>query len=219
MTPVTTMTPMTTMTPIDIIGDIHGQLPALQELGRSMGYAVDAGWTHPADRALIFVGDLVDRGAYSLEVGELVMDLVGRGRALCLMGNHEYNLVAHQLGVAGYAKAKDSNERTIEHIQQHPDRWRPVLRFFAGLPMSLELPDLRIVHACWHQPSLNAVDEILAKPARPPSLPDQGPLAALCPYVRHFSPFTATGLMPDLPGKPGPKIDPPHEVLMKISMA
>jgi hypothetical protein len=31
----------------DIIGDVHGELPALTALGRELGYDVDGGWVHP----------------------------------------------------------------------------------------------------------------------------------------------------------------------------
>ena len=41
----------------DIIGDVHGELPALRQLGRDLGYDVDGGWTHPDNRLLVFLGD------------------------------------------------------------------------------------------------------------------------------------------------------------------
>lgn len=203
------------MTKIDVVGDVHGQLPALKQLGKSLGYAVDDGWTHRDERALVFIGDLIDRGAHSLEVGELVMGLVQQGRAICLMGNHEYNLVAHWLQVAGYEKAKESNQVTVADVRSRFERWGPVLRFFRGLPMSLELGDLRIAHASWHKPSLEQVDGMLDQPSCPPSLPETGAAAPLGASVRHFSPFTEVGPVDGLPDRPSEEIDPPHEILMK----
>ena len=84
---------------IDVVGDVHGQLSALRALGQHLGYAVDSDWSHPGGRVLVFVGDLVDRGEDSFGVCELVMHLVRDGRALCLMGNHEYNLVKWSFGL------------------------------------------------------------------------------------------------------------------------
>src|SRR5688572_19548084 len=82
---------------IDVIGDIHGQLRALNALGRHLGYDTEHGWAHPEGRVPVFVGDLIDRGAHSFEVGKLVMELVRGERAVCLMGNHEYNIVRWDL--------------------------------------------------------------------------------------------------------------------------
>ncbi len=55
---------------------------------------MDGDWTHPDGRLPVFLGDLIDRGAHGLEVAELVMGLAERRRGFCIMGNHEYNLVA-----------------------------------------------------------------------------------------------------------------------------
>ena len=46
--------------PLDIVGDVHGELDALKQLLKVMGYS-DAG-EHPEGRKLVFVGDLTDRG-------------------------------------------------------------------------------------------------------------------------------------------------------------
>lgn len=63
------------------IGDIHGNLSALQHL---------LDFVKPARRdQLVFHGDLVDRGPASREVVELVRRLTQRG-AICLRGNHEH---------------------------------------------------------------------------------------------------------------------------------
>jgi hypothetical protein len=51
----------------DIVGDVHGELPALTALGREVGYDVDRG---SRGRIPFFLGDLVDRGEHSLEVAE-----------------------------------------------------------------------------------------------------------------------------------------------------
>ncbi len=70
-----------------------GHLDALTALGRSLGYDVDRGWTHPDGRRLVSLGDLVDYGPAALEVADLVRQLTEDGRACALLGNHEYNLL------------------------------------------------------------------------------------------------------------------------------
>ncbi len=200
----------------DIIGDVHGELPALQQLGRNLGYDVDAGWTHPDNRLLVFLGDLVDRGAHSLEVGELVRDLVAQRRAVCIMGNHEYNLVAYHLGVEGYGKPKHSNRATIAAINADTTgRWPAVLAFFRDLPIGIDLPDLRIIHACWHRQSVKDV-----APQLRVTLPRAGvgadAMAWVEAHVTLRSPFTTTGLLSGLPGDTEDMdADVPHEVLIK----
>jgi hypothetical protein len=190
----------------DVIGDVHGELPALERLGRELGYRSD--WSHPEDRKLIFLGDLVDRGAHSLEVAELVHGLARAGRAACLMGNHEYNLVAHDLRVPGYEAPKTSNGPTIAEQARQPERWRTVLDYFVTLPIALEFPDLRLIHACWHHPSVERVKHLLR-----PEVPGGGLFSE---RIVLGSPFDARGLKAGLPvDRTDDGEDPPQEILLK----
>jgi hypothetical protein len=201
---------------LDIIGDIHGELPALRALGQQLGYDVDHGWSHQQRRFPIFLGDLVDRGAHSLEVSELVMGLVAQRRAACIMGNHEYNLVAHHLNVPGYQRPKRSNTATIAAITASPARWAPVLRFFQGLPVGINLPDLRLIHACWNIQSLALTAPLLGMPAPPTTFQPVDTLDHVLGHVSVRSPFALDGLIPGLPGDTlDEDADAPHEVLLK----
>ena len=51
---------------LDIIGDIHGEISALESLLEHLGY--DETGSHPESRKMVFVGDLVDRGENSWAV-------------------------------------------------------------------------------------------------------------------------------------------------------
>ena len=199
---------------LDLIGDIHGELPALENLGRELGYAVADGWRHPEGRLPIFLGDLVDRGAHSFEVASLVRELDLRGRALCLMGNHEYNLVAWSLGVPGYERPKKSNSTTIAEIERQRDAWQPLLAWMRDLPLALDLPDLRVIHACWHVPSLDLVTPHLEAPRRPPT--EGGTAAWVRSHVALRSPFEGGSLVAGLPGDTADHdAIIPHEDLIK----
>jgi hypothetical protein len=198
---------------IDCIGDIHGELPALEATLAELGYEKAKDWKHPEGRRLLFLGDLVDRGAHSLEVSELVMRLTGEGRAACIMGNHEYNLVAWDMRLPGYEKPKHSNARTVEDVEARRGRWNPVLGFFRALPLSYAFEGLRVIHACWHRESLEAAAALRASAesmAHVLAVPEWGRA-----HLALTSPFTETGLKTGLPPKPAPKEDAAHEVLIK----
>jgi hypothetical protein len=53
----------------------------------------DGAWGHPS-RAAIFVGDLIDRGPKQLETVHLVRAMVESGGAQCVLGDHEFNVIA-----------------------------------------------------------------------------------------------------------------------------
>jgi hypothetical protein len=200
---------------LDVIGDVHGEMPALQALGRELGYDVQGGWRHPDNRLIVFLGDLVDRGAYSFEVADLVRVVVAERRAICLMGNHEYNIAAWSLGVPGYQKPKRSNRATITEIEAAPERWRPILDWMRDLPVGIDLPDLRVIHACWHRKSLDQVRGLLEQAPR--TVPDNAaPFDVVGAHVVLKSPFTTAGLIPGLPGDTADfSCVIPHEDLIK----
>jgi len=144
---------------LDVVGDIHGEIDALRDLLGALGYGRDG--VHPQGRRLVFLGDLSDRGPDSPAVIELVADLVSRGVAQCLIGNHELNLLraAKKEGNGWYfddnhdlAKDKYPGSRSLE-IGKRP----AVQEFLRSLPVALEREDLRVVHAAWHPASIAAI--------------------------------------------------------------
>ncbi len=194
---------------IDVVGDVHGELDALQLLLERMGY--DESGDHPEGRVLVFLGDLVDRGPHSLEVARRVKAWVDAGRALCLMGNHEYNLVAHHKRLRGYDAPKKSNAKTFTDIAAREDEWQPILAWMETLPIGLALPDLRIIHACWHQESVQAVEPLL----RPEPSDDEAESTVdyLRAHVALGAPFERGCLRLGL--DTASDWDAPHEVVLK----
>ena len=186
---------------MDFIGDVHGQLEVLEKLGEHLGYDIENGWNHPEDRLLVFLGDLIDRGEDSLGVAELVMSLVLNEKAQCLMGNHEYNLVSYAMGLE---KRKKSNEATVVDFENRRRRWDPVIHFFRGLPLALEFPELRCIHAVWHLECFHRVVEVL------------GTQRSVGGSLALKSPFSDDGLVVGLPADAFPPAeDKPHEILIK----
>jgi hypothetical protein len=157
--------------PIDIIGDIHGEYGVLCALLTRLGY--DANGNHKDGRRLIFVGDLVDRGIASVSVLRLVRSLVNTGKAQCVLGNHEFNLIrkpnpTHRHGNHWFfgeieCLSKDTPQRVhFQELATESDRkW--ILEWLSTLPFALENDHLRVVHACWDQRSIDRLRADQAK--------------------------------------------------------
>lgn len=78
----------------DIIGDIHGHADALHELLYKLGYQQQNDtFIHPAQRQVLFLGDLIDRGPQQLEVLRTVKNMIDAGSARTVMGNPELNAI------------------------------------------------------------------------------------------------------------------------------
>ncbi|UHD18471.1 metallophosphoesterase [Thiocapsa bogorovii] len=154
----------------DLIGDIHGCANELKALLAKMDYREHHGvWRHPT-RQVIFLGDFIDRGPAQVEVLEMVRAMVDAEQALTVMGNHEFNAVAWATPISPGANSylrPHSEDNRRQHVQflarvgegsQVHDEW---IDWFRGLPLWLDLPGLRVVHACWHQPSFKILTEHL----------------------------------------------------------
>jgi len=156
----------------DLIGDIHGEAPSLTALLSELGYRQTSnGFAHDGNRKAIFVGDLVDRGAWERETIEIVRAMMDSGNAQCVMGNHEFNAIAY--GTIG-ANGKPLREHSKKNVQQHeafirayegdPVGYSEILSWFKTLPMWIELPGLRVVHACWDQNQVDFLEDRYQNP-------------------------------------------------------
>jgi len=142
----------------DLIGDIHGHAIQLKRLLQKMDYKeVNGVWQHSTRKA-IFVGDYIDRGPAIRETLHIVHAMVTNGKALAILGNHEYNAMAYatQLPDGSYLRAH--NERnskqhgaTLRQFKDYEEEWAYYLQWFYTLPVFLQLDGLRAVHACWDQ--------------------------------------------------------------------
>jgi hypothetical protein len=154
----------------DVIGDVHGQFDKLVALLSHLGYRDTGGaFRHPS-RSIIFLGDLIDRGPKQLATVDLVRGMVEAGSARCVMGNHEFNAIAwatpdpdhvgkflrdhHKPGNREHHQAfLDVVEGT--HLQKEITDW------FKTLPLWLDLGRIRVVHACWHQASMDQLKPLM----------------------------------------------------------
>lgn len=161
--------------PLDIVGDVHGEVDALRRLLHRLGCDADRG---TAQRPIVFVGDLVDRGPDSPGVVRIVRRLVEAGIGHAVAGNHELNLLhadrkegngwffGHNDGYS-WTDERGTHRRTFDSITLRSDEERAeIVNFFSTLPVALERSDLRVIHACWD-------DVVLGE------LPTEGDLTAL----------------------------------------
>lgn len=143
--------------PLDVVGDIHGQVDALRSLLRELDYSPEG--SHPEDRKVIFVGDLIDRGPDSVAVVEQVSSMVAAGNAQCVLGNHELNIlrnsIKHDNNWYFNDPAKPTNGQRVATTSEKAK----ISDFFAKLPLALERDDLRVVHACWRDDSIKQMQK------------------------------------------------------------
>jgi hypothetical protein len=174
---------------LDIIGDVHGELHALERLLHRLGVDVER---RTARRPVVFVGDLVDRGPDSVGVIELVSRLMDAGIAHAVLGNHELNLLRRERKEGNgwfhgdsdeFAQSRDGPIPFGSRVATTRDQ-EAVLAFFASLPLMLQREDLQVVHACAHPHSLA-------------QLPEVGDVARLCDEheARITAHLRSTGLL------------------------
>ena len=160
--------------PYDIIGYIHGQADLLTDLLWQLGYTATAGtWRHP-ERKAILIGDFIDLGPKQIETVMIAKRMVEEGSALAVMGNHELNAIASFLpdpaNPDDYLRSHNSPEWGGKNRHQHaaflaavegnPRLHSEIIDWFLTLPLWLDLPNLRVVHACW-QP--NAIEYLSSR--------------------------------------------------------
>jgi hypothetical protein len=148
--------------PLDLVGDVHGEWLALRSLLTHLGY--DARGEHRQGRRLVFVGDLCDRGPDSPRVIEFVREAVERDLAQCVLGNHELNVLRQERKRGNgwyFASHPDHTGPDYHDARRATNRDRDTIRaFFAGLPLALTRPDLRVAHAAWNTAALTAIGSV-----------------------------------------------------------
>lgn len=158
----------------DIVGDVHGQADKLEGLLAQRGYQVrDGAYRHPS-RTAIFVGDFIDRGPRQLDSVTTVRRMVDAGSALAIMGNHELNAIAWltpdpdragefmrpRSGATG-AKNRHQHAAFLAAVEHNPQLHRELIDWFCTLPLWLDLPGLKVMHACWHEGHMRSLASAL----------------------------------------------------------
>ncbi|CAD7287647.1 Bis(5'-nucleosyl)-tetraphosphatase PrpE [asymmetrical] [Campylobacter majalis] len=122
------------MEQIFIIGDVHGCYKTLLALIKQLPQKFDS--------KICFVGDLIDRGNSSADVIELIKSQ----NYDCVMGNHEYRLLAYESEFIHGGKVSDERwfymhggEQTFKSYKDKSvDFRRSHVKFLKNLPLFLE---------------------------------------------------------------------------------
>ncbi len=182
----------------DIIGDIHGQAEKLHALLKQLGYRESNGayrHTSGAGRTAIFVGDFIDRGPRQIDSVMTVRRMLDAGSAMAVMGNHEFNAIAWHTpdpelpaeflrphkGEKGENNLKQ-HKAFLDEVDGKPALHAELVNWFMTLPLWLDLPGLRVVHACWHDgymaelrplltPALQLTPELIVAASRKGQMP------------------------------------------------
>jgi hypothetical protein len=153
---------------LDVIGDIHGHANSLVKLLEKLGYTITDGvYRHPG-RMVVFSGDFVDRGPDQLAVLRIARSMVESESALSVMGNHEFNAIgwATTDGGGGYLRPHTPKNHAqhrafLEQVGEGSSAHQEWISWFQTLPLWIDFGGLRVVHACWHKPSQDALSGYL----------------------------------------------------------
>lgn len=114
------------------VGDIHGCFNELKQLLRKIDFS-------PSTDTLYILGDLINRGANSVEVLRYLMTL--EGSAHCILGNHDIHTLAVATGVRNMHQ-----QDTISQILHAPDA-NILLHWLRHQPLALYAHQCLMVHA------------------------------------------------------------------------
>lgn len=131
-------------------GDIHGEYYKLKRLLSKISYE---------DSCLIFLGDYIDRGQWSFEVVEFLINLSKNCTTIFLRGNHDDMFMDYLSGINEQIFIFNGGRKTIESYEKHGwnidsgtyylDRVLPRkhITFFQKLKNYYETDDFIFVHA------------------------------------------------------------------------
>lgn len=147
------------MTGYDIIGDIHANAEKLRHLLSELGYR-GLNFTHPHGRVPIYLGDFIDRGAENGKVIEIIQKTMKNG-AMAIVGDREFKAICYaRPGIHGHIRPhtfKNAAEHA-EFLDEYPygtSAYRGVIRWLESLPIYIQKPEFKAVHACWHENAVN----------------------------------------------------------------
>ena len=122
-----------------IIGDVHGCVFTLEKLLQKL----------PKDADVVFVGDLIDKGLYSKDVIEIV---INNPKYKSVLGNHEYLFLEYAKD-ALYGIESDwstlkgyGGKNTLKNYENDYDTFLKHRKWITTLPLCIDFEDYFITH-------------------------------------------------------------------------
>ena len=134
-----------------VIGDIHGMLNEMKTLIKKEGFEIiNKTIIHKnKNKKILFVGDLIDRGNYSLEVLEIVKNSIKKENHFCIIGNHELKLIKNYNKKQDINLEKNSiavNETFYKFLKLDIEKQKEIISFLKKLPSYYVYKNYVIVH-------------------------------------------------------------------------
>lgn len=155
----------------DIIGDIHGEGDILKNLLIKMGYIrLRNTYIHPFRKA-IFVGDIINRGDKIEECLQIVSSMILANSGFCILGNHEFDLLRYHYlkGTPAlrtkynsiYSRLEAKLQKTLLALKVDSFTYNNYINWIFSLPLWIDTGRIRVVHAAWHQESIETLSNAL----------------------------------------------------------
>lgn len=136
-----------------VVGDVHGCLNTFE--------ALLAQYWNPEKEILVQVGDLINRGNYSIETVAFCRTLEEKhpGRTVFIKGNHEWDLLQYLKGSPRLKWLRGGGSRLLKQLYEKPEEYQPFIEWIRKLPLSWENESTFISHAGWSVTAPNPFDE------------------------------------------------------------
>lgn len=148
-----------------VIGDVHGHADRLDALLERIYCEAGTEDLRSAGVELIFVGDLIDKGPEPATVLCRVRRLVEVGQARMVIGNHELNWLIDCHGGEGNTGAfleatcqRSERDDLVYGFAGNHRKLQDYWQWLGQQPILIDEPHLRVVHACWHPPSVDDLE-------------------------------------------------------------
>jgi len=138
----------------DIIGDIHGCYAELQNLLLKLGYYFKDNCYFHKNRIAVFLGDITDRGWYSIPTLLLIKNMVSNGNII-VRGNHDDKLLRYLKG--RNVILNHGLDKTVKEIENNNLINRnELIDFLESIPLFKFINNnLVVVHGAWKDSFIN----------------------------------------------------------------
>ncbi len=154
----------------DFIGDVHAGYNKLSSLLTQLGYKDNKGlFTHPEDRKLCFLGDILNIGNDNLKVIELIRSLCRQELATCICGNHEFTLFRYWRSNPRFFEDKQIPKNFEIYLPflkeiRNSHHFTEIMEWIGSMPVYISTEYFTAVHAYWNDDYSQMLDESSDKP-------------------------------------------------------